>query len=648
MLLFVFQRLWQNKWLTVSLLLGLTLAAALLAGIPIYTQGVLQNVLMEELEDFQLEKDTFPGTYLIAKRFTPAGEPEDDVSAYPEYDRVIRDELVPDLGLDVIAAAHRRSYKGMLTDRVAPSPRELSRVFAGIEILEGIEEHITVRQGRLFAPNPEPGVMEAVVTPAAMQKLNLFLGETYLIRDINLEEGVAVRLVGVFTIRDPRDAFWYFDLKNSSSSFFVDPGINRGAAAAGGLGRIFAGFEAEWFYALSYYDVRVRDVGSLLGTLGRQARTIRENEAQLTVPALSILQEFRITERNLRTTLLLLNMPILIMLVFFLFMVASIFLDRERTEIALLKSRGATTRQIVGGYLATHALLALSAMILGPPLGFVLSILTGSARGFVELGGLPRFPVRLSVQAYLYALGGSLFFLALMLASAVRASRLTIVIFKQQRFASRRSTPLWKRAFLDVVLLAVAAYGLYSFHMQKRILAITGMAGSDLPLNPLFFLVSILFILGMCLLFLRLYPLLMRLLFRAGRRIWPPEIYASFVQISRSGGYERFVLVFLTLTVALGVFNATAARTINQSIEERILYANGADVSFKPFWWIRWTEEDLRVIRRTADALAERFPGIGDALDYGRSRVLQGVREPPFDVYRDLEGAAAATRVFRQ
>ena len=171
MLLFVFQRIWQNKWLTLSLLMGLTLATAMMAAIPIYTQGVMQNVLMQELEEYQLDRQVFPGTYLISKKFLLAGAPQDTMEAYPVYDRTIREQFPRDIGLSSVASAHRRIYKGMLTNRIEPSPRERTRAFAAIEVLEGIEDHAMVVHGRWFSVEWSPGVFEAVVTQQAMQKL---------------------------------------------------------------------------------------------------------------------------------------------------------------------------------------------------------------------------------------------------------------------------------------------------------------------------------------------------------------------------------------------------------------------------------------------------------------------------------------------
>ena len=43
-------------------------------------------------------------------------------------------------------------------------------------------------------------------------------------------------------------------------------------------------------------------------------------------------------------------------------------------------------------------------------------------------------------------------------------------------------------------------------------------------------------------------------------------------------------MIFLILTIALGIFNARTARTINTNEENQISYANGADIVLMEKW----------------------------------------------------------------
>ena len=60
MLHIVLKKLLKNKWMTICMLTGSILITALLSGIPIYAQGVLQRVLTKDLEKIQAENAVYP------------------------------------------------------------------------------------------------------------------------------------------------------------------------------------------------------------------------------------------------------------------------------------------------------------------------------------------------------------------------------------------------------------------------------------------------------------------------------------------------------------------------------------------------------------------------------------------------------------
>ena len=147
-------------------------------------------------------------------------------------------------------------------------------------------------------------------------------------------------------------------------------------------------------------------------------------------------------------------------------------------------------------------------------------------------------------------------------------------------------SPLWQRFFLDILLLLISGYGLYSYKLRQQTLEVTGASGTELAIDPMLFVISTLFILGAGLLILRLYPYFIQLLFRLGKKIWSPALYASFVQVGRAGGQDRSLMLFLILTLSIGLFNANAARTLNTNIEEKIQYSTGSDINLMSIWEI--------------------------------------------------------------
>ena len=99
-------------------------------------------------------------------------------------------------------------------------------------------------------------------------------------------------------------------------------------------------------------------------------------------------------------------------------------------------------------------------------------------------------------------------------------------------------------------------------------------------------------------------------------------------------------MLFLILTVGTGVFNASAARTINGNLEEQIWYAQGADIVLQQ----RWIQ---RCARTGGNGRFRRSPWSGrPATTDGHRRAEINYLEPPFGVFETLPGVEAAARVF--
>ncbi|MDW7659576.1 MAG: ABC transporter permease, partial [Bacillota bacterium] len=330
--------------------------------------------------------------------------------------------------------------------------------------------------------------------------------------------------------------------------------------------------------------------------------------------------------------------PILLMLVFYIFMVSQLMVRSETNLISVLESRGTGRTQILTMYTIESLIYGVVTLIIGPILGLWMVRVIGAANGFLEFVNRKALNVALDTQALLYGLVAVALFLLTTLMPVFIQARTSIV--QQKRKKSRiNQAAFWQRIFLDIILLAVSLYALYRLQAQLSLQKETGIVGTEADLDFLLFLASTLFILGAGLLFLRLYPWLIRLIYFIGRRFWNPVLYASFHQISRSSGQEQFLMIFLILALSIGLFNANAARTINRNTEDSIRCQVGADVMLQEYWQ-KYDQNGLPI---TEDS------GFGMSLDNSAYSFNQIVKynEPNFRKYQQLDGVASAARVFR-
>jgi putative ABC transport system permease protein len=169
--------------------------------------------------------------------------------------------------------------------------------------------------------------------------------------------------------------------------------------------------------------------------------------------------------------------------------------------------------------------------------------------------------------------------------------------------------------------------------LRQKTVAVTGASALDLQIDPLLFVVPVLFILGVGLLFLRLYPLLLRGVYWLGKRYWPPTLYATLTQLGRTFKNYHFLVIFIIMTLSVGIFSATSARTINRNAEENILYSTGSDMVLKELW-----EDDAPKGRSDE--------GTAGPAEQNNGPVKVNYLEPSFLRFSKLDGIEHAAKVF--
>jgi len=615
------------------LLVGFILAVAMVSSIPLYTDGVLQRMLTKDLESYQVSSGYFPGRYHVSANIYSHYAEDSRIKAYHMFDDKIRNEMIEDIGLPVLTHTSHLSidYLNALPE-IQREEKPKKRIIK-LETLENLEDHIQIIHGRMFSQEKQDGVYEAIVTEEAMKNMDLRLDEVYVVSDFidRLEKPFKVKVVGVFTIADGADPFWFQGLWAYEESFLIDYSLFSEEFIEGDFPLLT---KAQWYYAFDYHKITLNNTPQILNAYEEQNRWFGERRAEFRVPAIPVLEQYYEREKQLKTTLWVIQVPILLMLGFYLFMVSKLIIEQEQNEIAVLKSRGASNLQIFVGYLVESMILSGIALAIGPPVGLLLCNLLGAANGFMEFVQRTALPLSLSYKAYLYSLAAVGLSMITMLIPAFLSSRTTIVKYKQKKARGIRRA-FWKKYFLDIFLLAVSGYGLYSYQLRQHTLEVTGAEGTELAIDPLLFLVSTLFILGAGLLILRIFPYVVKAIFYLGRKKWSPVLYASFIQVGRAGGQDQPLMLFLMLTLSIGIFNANAARTLNNNIEEKIYYANGADIVLEAYWesnQLEFVTGDLM-----GDPSQNSFMTDEEPVQY---------IEPPFLPFTQLEGIEQATKVF--
>lgn len=633
MLQMILRKMLNNRWLVGSLLLGLVVAVGLVSSIPAFTNGVLQRLFVKEMEAYQKTVNNFPGGLLVSINQDIGAQNGAAVLAH--LTSLMEKEIIPALDVplhDQVTVQRTIPFRAVLQGQKTDSPET-----AILYSFTNLESHITLIDGHFPSAAPADGVIEALVTEKGMQERKMVLGKIYEITS-DVEDAAAMRIkpVGVFKEKEGNDPYWFAQMTEYSKGFILHEDLFRQMF----LEENNLVIAIRYYLAMQYQSFQFKDKDRLTSVVPEIEENLlqfgmKKSDLSLQFPVSSIIKKFEEQNQYFRNIIWSLYVPIFIMLAIYLVMVSGLIVERQRTEIAVLGSRGAGRRQIFGIYFVEIMILGLLALLIGPFIGIQLSKILGVTNGFLQFVDRTGMEVQMTGEVVTYAVWTVLGCMSLLLVSIFFATRQNIVTQKQS--ASRiTGQAMWHRLFLDVLLLLLSWYGWYSYQNMIENAEKTAENAVAMSVDALLFFIPVLFALGFGLFCLRIYPWFLHGVYLLGRKIWPISVHTTLVQVGRSSRQYQFLMIFVTITVATGMFSASTARTINQNAQEQIFYYNGADVRLM----VNWTNDEPIVFLHR-NPLAQEGPASPDP-----PKPPIQYEEPDFRPFQQLPGVEHATRVF--
>ena len=627
---FLFRRVINNKWLFICLLSGVVFACGVFASLPMYSSAILQKVLTKDLENHHVKSGISPGMFTVTLGEFSGNDP----NIVAKVGDIAENQLSVAYGLPIEKKLSQVNSTNFKLLREGDEIFNKKNIYPVLTSITDYQNNIKILNGRIPKSEPENGVYEVAVSSEALGRLQLLMDNVYSIAkmsntDKEYVELAKIKVVCVFSVENRNDFFWSggrFD--NLNNSLVMD------SDALANLSEKFEEVKinsVKNVYFLDYRAIKIDDVEKMgriyEGQLRWRARN--GNIADINFPALEVLENYEQRGKELKITLWILTIPLMIIICFYTLMISTLIVKNDKNEIALLKSRGASRIQIFILYVLESSVISLVSFAVGPFLGYFICKLLGSSNGFLEFVSRKALPVVINSEAFLFSFIAAAVFLIFMLIPAIKASTKSIVQYKRS-ITEDNEKPLWKKLYLDVLVLGFSVYGLYSFNNRQEILRLTGLKGSELGVDPLLFFISTFFIVGVSLVFLRIYPHLMRLIFIMGIKWWNPVLYFSLVNVSRSDKNQQSIMLFLILALSFGIINSNQARTINNNMIDRIMYTNGADVVIEPY-------NNLKHIRLST---------MGAGMAKSSTTSTESYNEPPYEEYKKIEGIESMTKVF--
>lgn len=463
-----------------------------------------------------------------------------------------------------------------------------------IKFMSGLlPDRIEIVQGRWPYDDPSGGSpvpgqpLEVAVDTLGAELLQLKAGDrmgAFPAASFVDPPSIPVEIVGVFRKTDPGDEFWYgtkrtFSFKNDQ--WTIIPLFTAETAILRQVYHLYPTLytDVTWFHYLDRPALRAGQVDGILNTIRSIKYDVRTNlkNSSNGIRLDRVLEDYKEQLLLARIPLFLILFLVTGILTYYLALTAGLVVKSRTAEIAMLKSRGATTSQVGLMALVEGVLLAIPAAVLGPLLA--MGVVRVLGRVFFGLGGsgdLASVPVVLSTQAFLLGLAGAMLAVAVLTVSTLIAARHGMVEF-QQMGARPPSAPFIHRYYLDFLLLGLI--GLLWWQVQSRGSFLVRPLGSrGLEIDYSLLLGPMLGLLAMGLLVMRVLPMVAGLFARAAEPVAPAWLVHGLRHISRDPVVPGALVVLLMFSTALGVIGSVFSSTLERSQKDRALYAAGADL----------------------------------------------------------------------
>ncbi len=568
MMRILLRRLWHQRSLALVLWVGMTAVILFAASIPLYADAVYYRVLHAHL---QTEKGYPPFAFLF--RYVGDWYGPIEWARYEQTDTFLTREAPAHIALPLrlqVRFARSPQLRVFLPDRDAQQTRPLFRTH--VAFMSALAEHVDVVEGG-YPPDTADGPLPVLISEALADSVGLNVGDTLLLVG---EEGkpFPARVSGIWVPRDEHAPFWFYRPDAFRETLFTSEPLFRGQVVSRWKKPVN---QAVWYDVFDGRGVRSEDVSGLV----RRIRRV-ETQAAARLPHLALevspvdaLERYRRNARTLTLQMALFSLPIFGLLLAFLGLVAAMLSLRREGEIAILRSRGARRTHIVALQVGEGLLLGIVALPLGLLLAGGLARRLALVHTFLDPAlalAVPSLPVRYGRTAVLFAVAGLLAALVALALPTWSAAHHTLISHKQERSRPTRA-PLWKRFYVDGLLLLPTLYGYWLLRNRP-----TGGRDVDFFANPLLFLVPTLFVLTGALLVMRVFPWGVSGIAVLLERLPGITGLLAFRNLARAPGLVTTPLALLILTVGLATFIASTAVTVDRNVYDRVYFRVGADM----------------------------------------------------------------------
>ncbi len=496
--------------------------------------------------------------------------------------------------------------------RVQYSPTQDTLSFVSAP-MNSMPQHVTLLHGRL--PRTSTSAIEVALTAESANQLHIRVGSQLTVQIAfiptpvpsnknvpPLPLPVPVHVVGIINPTSLNDSYWHYT--TFLSTFKNAPGIiYTGLASSEGFltyfSRIFSTSTMSrytleqpctlvWYYPFNVSHISFDDLDTINSDIIQVQGDVNIDTYLLNSPTIEppniqtpsdLLQRFLARSAVVAIPTASLLLMIVGLILFFVNLISNILIERQSETIALLRSRGASRKQIFGIFATQSIALGLIALFLGPIIAIALVLfitpfaLPPANRDAINILSNPATLQHLGWYPLLAAL------VAVCTTVLAIAQRISSNMLSVRRETARTTQHTFTRRLNFDIFAFVAAIA--TFILLEYVLN-SGLVDTKLNLlllTPLTLFSMFSLTLAATLLFLRIFPLLLRFGTSMTIKRRGATSMLALAQMARAPQQSLRTTLLLTLATASLLFLFIFIPSQSQRIPDVAAYETGADFS---------------------------------------------------------------------
>ena len=554
MLRFIQKKLKNQKLLNGCLFFGLVILIAVMSLIPMFERGALDDVLLYDFEELAVEEGVYPAVistgdkYLVSDIKNLDGLNSEIDGIISKWNRYFEIPVLSTQKIYTISGG--RMVPDLVGEQGNINISTFNEMERRLELTDIDTDHLE-----------ESGVLPCYMSKYLMDEKNLTIGENleFPFLTDEKENTLKLRIVGIAEEKHEGDYYWYDNLRKKSSSLIIENDVFDKLIKKYDVPDVsFRVYEMLDYRAVNSSNIRATQ--SYLMQFKSVDKSFKSNFEKIP-------ESYMEKEKQVKVTVLSILFPLFVLLLIFIYMVSDRIRMAEELDINVLRSRGIPRKTIIRQYILQSLIITSAAVIPGIILGYIMCKAGASSVDFLQFKWKDNPSYTLRPEILLWVIAAFPIAAAIINIPIIRASKNTVLTNRGSRSEKTKNSFI-ERFFIDIILLIISSYLLYNYIRQRDVMVSEILAGK--VADPMILIDAEILTFGAAFFLIRISRLIITAVYRVGKRKWKPDTLAAFLEVIRTRRRSWVISVFLIITIAMGIYNANLAKTINRNKRERL------------------------------------------------------------------------------